>query len=98
MICNTCGHQLKTHKRCDACGILIGKNHWEAITEFKHGKELCLPCYSFWCEREEVENREILWVEFREGKKINLNTHKRRPGKNSKRNQMVRVTRNSKYR
>ncbi|KKK65266.1 hypothetical protein LCGC14_2975910, partial [marine sediment metagenome] len=44
-ICEICGHTMKDHDTCEACGILCGPNHYGYLYKYrKH--EVCVYCYT----------------------------------------------------
>lgn len=61
-----CGVELKGHKCCETCYILIGREHPQSLSEYR-GHELCSHCIADWKLAEQLMKRAVTWEEFNKG-------------------------------
>lgn len=61
--CPRCYIIMRNHPKCNACGILCGIGHKNALCEYR-GKKLCSYCVGAWRRLERLIGREAKWGEF----------------------------------
>jgi len=62
--CEICGHAVKAHPECEACGIWSGANHAAGSLSAYLEHRLCGSCISAWVNVDKQVGREATWGEF----------------------------------
>ena len=63
-ICETCNQEMKTHDRCEACGILLGSGHDCHLAPYL-GHDICWPCDMEWHKKEQRSGQLISFEKFK---------------------------------
>jgi hypothetical protein len=66
--CETCGHTVRNHPRCQGCGLWCGTGHLEYSTTLYRSHRLCGRCIAAWEVLDRVVGEKTRWDEFKDPK------------------------------
>ena len=61
IFCPVCGVAFSKHKRCDTCGIFVGRNHLTVFLKPYRKYLLCLSCIQQWKDLERLGGKPVQW-------------------------------------